>query len=190
MLNKDPSAAGDKHYAYLSTDFQPSKYEALMIDPLRFYPEPQPSQYVTAETLNQLSSYFDQAVRTKIGRRVRLADQPGHGVAHVRLAITAVGEEARTLKPYQFIPVGLAITGVKAAVEGGLPHHARITVENEVRDSVSGQPLLLSVRGGGGQRITSDEQGGRVVTLNDLRPLLDKWTDAAAAEVTKYVKAM
>jgi hypothetical protein len=126
-----------------------------MIDPLRFYPEPQASQYVAMETLNQPSSYFDRTVRTKLGQKVRLVDQLGPRVAHARRGITAVGEEARALKPYQYVPIGLAITGIKAAAEGGLPHDARITFEDEVSDSVSKQPLLLTVRGWTGGRIAS-----------------------------------
>jgi hypothetical protein len=33
------------------------------------------------------------------------------------------------------------------------------------------------------------EEGQHMVTLNELRPLIDKWTDAAAEDATNYVKA-
>jgi hypothetical protein len=188
-LKKGSAPGGGDRYAYVSDQFKPYNYAALMIEPLQFYPEPQPSEQVTMETLTQIRSYADEALRTKLGQKVRLVDQPGPGVARFKIGITAVGEERRALKPYQYLPVGLVITGGVAVAQGGLPHDSTVALETEVTDSVSKQPLLVAVRGGTGERVKSEEQGHYVVKLDDLKPLIDKWTDAAAIEVTNYIKA-
>jgi hypothetical protein len=189
LMKKGSAPGGGDRYAYVSDQFKPYNYSALMVEPLQFYPEPQPSEHVTMNTLTQIRSYVDQAVRTKLGQKVRLVDQPGVGVARLRLGITAVGEKKRALKAYQYLPIGLVITGGVAVAQGGLPHDSTIAFESEVTDSVSKQPLLVAVRGGTGERVKSEEQGQHIVTLNDLMPLIDKWTDAAAVDVTDYIKA-
>jgi hypothetical protein len=187
-LEKGSAPGGGKRYAYISDQFKPFNYNALIIEHLQFYPEPQPTDAVSMDTLNQIRSYIDDSVRTKFGQKVRLVDQPGPGVARLKLGITAVGEERRALKPYQYLPIGLAITGAVALAQGGLPHDTQVAFETEVTDSVSKQPLLVSVRGGTGERATKDE-GQHVVTMNELKPLIDKWTDAAAEDATNYIKA-
>jgi hypothetical protein len=189
LMKKGSAPGGGDRYAYVSDQFKPYNYSALMVEPLQFYPEPQPSEHVTMNTLTQIRSYVDQAVRTKLGQKVRLVDQPGVGVARLRLGITVVGEEKRALKAYQYLPIGLVITGGVAVAQGGLPHDSTIAFESEVTDSMSKQPLLVAVRGGTGERVKSEEQGQHIVTLNDLTPLIDKWTDAAAVDVTDYIKA-
>src|SRR5690606_5374049 len=113
---------------------------------------------------------LDQSLRKKMGQKVRIVDQAGPGVAHVRVAITAVGSETRSLKAYQFIPVAFAVTGAKAAVQGGLPQDARVAIESQVTDSVSGELLYAAVRGGTGERITDAAQGQGGVQLSSLQP--------------------
>lgn len=189
MLKKGSAPGGGNRYAYISDQFKPYNYSALMLEHLQFYPEPQPTESVTMETLNQIRSYVDDALRTKFGQKVRLVDQPGPGVARLRIGVTAVSEERRSLKPYQYLPIGLVITGGVAVAQGGLPHDSTIAFESEVTDSISKQPLLISLRGGTGERVQKAEQGQHVVTLNDLKPLIDKWTDAAANDVTNFIKA-
>ena len=187
-LKKQPAPGGGDRYVYVSDTFEPYNYGALIVEHLQFYPEPQPSDHVTLETLNQIRSYADLAVRTKLGQKVKLVDQAGPGVARLRLGITAVGEKQRPLKPYQYVPVALVITGGVALAQGGRPHDATIAFESELTNSVSKQPLLVVVRGGTGERVQSNEQDQHVVTLDDLKPLIDAWTDAAAVEVTNYIQ--
>lgn len=188
-LKKQDAPGGGTRLAYLNPDFTPAKYDAAWIDPVVFYPEPKPSENVSAATLDQIRNYMTQEIKTQLASKVRLVDHAGPGVAHIRVAITAVGAETQALAPYQYIPIGLVITGAKAAIEGGMPQDASLAIETQVTDSETGQLLFAAVRGGTGEKIRSASQGQAQVQLQNLKPLVDNWVKGAANEVGRYIKA-
>ncbi|MCC2594980.1 DUF3313 domain-containing protein [Pusillimonas sp. MFBS29] len=188
-LQKMSAPDGSARLAYVNPAFTPARYNAIKLDHVVYYPEPQATENVSKETLTQIRQEVDQALRNKMGQKVRIVEQAGPGVAHVSVAITAVASETRSLKAYQFIPVAFAVTGAKAAMQGGLPTDATVAIESKVTDSVSGELLYAAVRGGTGERITDSAQGQGGVRLANLQPLLDAWTTGAANAIQQYVKA-
>lgn len=187
-LQKSSAAAGGNRLAYVNPKFTPAHYNAIKLDPVVYYPAPQPTTDISMEALTQIRKEMDKALREKLGAKVKLVDRAGPGVAHVRVAITAVGVETRTLKAYQFIPVALALTGAKAVAQGGLPRDATIAIESQVTDSVSGELLYAAVRGGTGERVVDAAQGRGGVQLTSLQPLIGEWSTAAANAAQKYIK--
>lgn len=181
--------AGGNRLVYASPDFTPSRYHAIKLDPVMYYPEPQANAEVSLETLTQIRKELDRTLRQKLGAKVQLVDSAGPGVAQVRIAITAIGAETRALKPYQFVPIALALTGAKAMAQGGLPRDATIAVESHVTDSVSGNLLYAAVRGGTGERVVDAAQGRGGVQLSSLQPMIEAWSTAVADGVQQYVKA-
>ena len=179
---------GDDRRAYVNPAFTPARYNAIKLDPIVYYPEPKATADVSMNALTQIRQEADQALRKKLGEKIRLVDQAGPGVAHVRIAITAVGAETRSLKVYQFVPVALALTGAKAVAQGGLPRDATIAIESHVTDSVSGELLYAAVRGGTGERVLDPAQGKGGVQPASLRPLIDEWTTAVANAAVRHVK--
>ncbi|MDM9561767.1 DUF3313 domain-containing protein [Bordetella petrii] len=187
-LHQEATPDGGTRQVYVNPVFTPENYKAVWLDSITYYPEPRPSEDVSMETLTQIRNALDQSLRHKIGQQVRLVDRAGPGVAHVRIAITAIGAERQALSAYQYIPVALVLTGAKAAMEGGLPRDASIAIETHVTDSRSGELLYAAVRGGTGERVRNAAQGKGGVQLSNLQPLIDQWTTGAANEVRKYVK--
>ncbi|ARP96026.1 DUF3313 domain-containing protein [Bordetella genomosp. 13] len=187
LLKQETTPDGGTRRVYVSSAFTPANYNAVWLDQVAYYPEPQPTENVSMENLTQIRNAIDQSLRHKIGRQVRLVDRASPGVAHVRIAITAIGAEKEALKAYQYIPIALVLTGAKAALEGGMPRDASIAIETRVTDSMSGELLYAAVRGGTGERIAkaTQDQGG--VQLSNLQALIDQWSTGAAAEVRTYV---
>lgn len=95
----------------------------------------------------------------------------------------------RGARVYQYVPIGLVITAGKAAVEGGLPRDTRVAFEVEVTDSVTKEPLWLSMRGGSGERLKDYREGQRKVDPDALKKLFDTWAEGGAAAMTKYIHA-
>jgi hypothetical protein len=186
-LHEEKTPGGGSRLVYVNPAFVPAKYKAVWLDTIMFYPEPQATDQVSSETLAQIRSYFDTSLRQKLGRSVKLVDRPGPGVAHVKVAITAVGTETQALRAYQYIPVALVITGAKALAEGGSPQDASIAIETSVTDSETQALLYAAVRGGTGERVRAASQGQGGVQPEALRPLIDTWTSGAAAGITRYV---
>lgn len=186
-LQKQDAPGGGSRLLYVNPAFTPGKYAAVWLAPVEFYPAPQPTDEVSMSTLEEIRQYTDQSLRQKIGQQVRLVDQAGPGVAHIRVAITAVGSETQALKAYQYIPIAFVVTSAVAAAEGGRPKDASVAIESQVTDSVTSELLFASVRGGTGEEITSESQGQGGVQTANLKPLIDHWTTGAATEVAKYV---
>jgi hypothetical protein len=188
-LTKQDAPGGGSRLVYKNPAFTPGKYTSVMLDPVVFYPEPQPTEQVSMQALNEIRTYVDRSLQQKFGQQVRLVNQPGPGVARIQVALTAVGTESQALKVYQYIPIALVVTGAKAAIEGGRPQDASIAIESRVTDSETGQLLYASVRGGTGEQIKTATQGQGGVQLTSLKPLIDTWTTGAAAEAGRYIGA-
>ena len=184
---KDPLGAPLQRF--ISPDFTPAKYNALMIEPFGFYPEPRPTENVSMGAINDIRDYINNSLRAKIGAKVQVVDKPGPGVARFRGAITAVSAQTEGRAAYQYIPVAFLVSAAKDAASGGRPEDARIFVEVEVQDSMTGGRLLLAVREGTGEKLKQATSGGKMVTLDSLKPVIDKWVDAAAAGATQFIKA-
>lgn len=187
-MHESDAPGGGTRLSYLNPRFTPSNYNAVIVEPVVYYPEPQPTDNVSMQTLEQIRSYADQSLRQKLAQQVRVVDRPGPGVARIRVAITAVGSETQPLAVYQYIPIALVVTGAKAAIEGGRPQDANIAIETSVTDSTTNETLYAAVRGGTGKEISkesSSDQGG--VRPASLEPLIDTWTTAASQEIVKYV---
>ncbi|SSW65166.1 DUF3313 domain-containing protein [Achromobacter agilis] len=188
LLRQEPALGGGTRLLYVNPAFTPAHYTAVWLDPVVYYPEPRPSEDVSMETLVQIRNAVNETLRRKVGQQVRLADRAGPGVAHVRIALTAVGTATQSLEVYQYIPIALVMTGAKAALEGGLPRNATVAIESRVTDSMSGDLLYASVRGGTGERVANATQGSGGVQLSKLQPLIDEWTTGAAQEIRRYVR--
>jgi uncharacterized protein DUF3313 len=185
QLQPATDSAGNKFERAISPKFDPKKYHSVLIDQVRFYPEPEPTEQVSQDSLNAIRSYLNQSLQTNIGKAVPVTDRAGPGVLRVSVAITSMSSQKVGLKPYQYLPIALVATGAKRAITG-TPQEANIFVEAALSDSVTGQRMVSSVRSGTGKSYTASESGQ--VTADSLKPLLDQWVEGAVAEVPKLVQ--
>lgn len=180
MLKDEKDAAGEPVKRYLSPKFAPGAYQKLLLDAVQFYPAPQTSEYVDMKTYNDVRNYVEAQMRSKLAAKVPLATTPGPGVVRVRTAITSVAAESPGLKPYEVLPIGMAFSAIK-----GRGKDATLGLEVELLDSVTGERVGAAVRRGTGEHLGSDE---KTLTLEHLKPLLDKWTDAGAQFAAEKLK--
>jgi len=183
---KDP--AGNQMLREISPKFTPANYHALIIEPIQLFPEPEPNEKVSQSTLDDLVTYINTELKARMATKVEVTDKPGSGVARLRIAVTGVGAKTQDLKPYQYIPVALVLTAVKRATTGA-PEDAKLYIEGEATDSVSGERLMITVRKGTGEALKASTEGEKVVTLDTLKPLVDKWIDGTITETDKFIKS-
>jgi hypothetical protein len=188
LLKEEKDPLGAPVLRFISPQLTPANYHSLIIEPVQFYPEPRPDSQVSMGALNDIRDYLYKSMREKVGAKVNVVDKPGPGVARIRSAITAVNAQTEALAAYQYIPIALIVTAAKRA-SSGTPEDARIFAEAEVLDSVSGVRLAVAVREGTGERLKQAATGGPQVTLNELKPVIDKWVDALALNATTRIKA-
>ncbi len=174
---------------WASPKLTPANYNAIILDPLIFYPEPKPSERVTAGTLDQIIAYTNATLKQSLGSRFKLVDQPGPGVVRLRSAFSAVAAEGESLSAYQYVPLAFVATVTTRAM-AGTPQRAFLVVESEIKDSVSNEVLAQRVRlaSGEGIRRTVAEGGTEQITFETVKPLVDELAKRAYPELEKYVK--
>lgn len=188
QLKSAKDTNGQSFKRWVSPKLTPDLYKAVIIEPVTLFPEPKGDEKVSAETLASVATYMTEAMKQQLGQNIKLVDQPGPGVARVKTALTAVDSGKRGLKVYQLVPVALVVTTVKRAATGA-PVDATLAVETEIADSVSGEPLLRAVREATVKDVPANEAGEKAVTLDVLKPQIDRWAAGAAGNTTTLVAA-
>lgn len=75
---KDPK--GNTVMRYVSPDLTHEKYNALLIEPVTYYPEPQTTAQVSAEALDKVAAYMTSQLKQDLtAKGVSLVDAPGQG---------------------------------------------------------------------------------------------------------------
>ena len=187
-LKESKDTAGKTIRGWVSPKFTPANYNAILVDPLVFYPEPRPSERVSAEALQQMLAYANDLLKQSLGKRFKVVDGAGPGVVRLRVAFTSVAAKGEGLKPYQLVPIAFVATMAKRAAAGGAPQRAAIVAEVEATDSATGELLGMRVRVGTGERLAKFGEKDPV-TLETVKPLLDEMAGQAFPELQKYVKA-
>jgi Protein of unknown function (DUF3313) len=131
-LQETQDAQGKTIRAWVSPKLTPANYDAILLDPLVFYPEPRPSPQVSAETLHQMLAYSNDTYKRALSQRFRVVDRAGPGVLRIRVAFSGVAAQAEGLKPYQYVPIAFVAT-MAARAATGTPQRAFIgSVEFQV----------------------------------------------------------
>src|ERR1700759_5657837 len=107
QLKEAKSPSGAEVMRWIDPKVDVRKFTSAYIEPTQLYPKPQPTAKISQQTLNGITSYYDQALKREISKDMRLAAGPGPGVIVVRAAITAVSSKTEGLHAYEVIPVAL-----------------------------------------------------------------------------------
>ena len=161
-----------------------ANYQKILIEKVTFYPEPKGSDQVSDKTLSDIQQYMDAQLRTVGLARIPQVTEAGPGVLRVKVAITAVDTSATGLKPWQIIPVALVIQGAKAAT-GTRPENSNLAVEAIVTDSVTNEPLGMSVREAHGEVLPNSRAQ---LTLDTVKSRIDAWAAGVASLVDKRIQ--
>lgn len=170
-LKPAESATGAPVMRWIDPDIRPGQYSRVYIEPSQFYPKPQPTAVISAQTLQSITRYFDAALKRELGKDLALAQGPGPGTIIVRPAITAVSTHNEGLKPYEVVPIALVAAAVNTA-SGGRDQSVDIATEAAFLDADSNRVLAQVVRKGVGKPLENDKTQ---LTLDDVKPVLDAW---------------
>lgn len=167
QVGKDPKGTERRFWVKEKVNWQ--SYQAMLVEPVEFHPQPEGTKEVSLGTLNDIRSYLNSGLPKAVEPNMKIAKEPGPGVLRLRTAITAVSVD-KGLKPYQLIPIGLLITAAQRG-SGSATYPVKLQVEAELTDSVSGEALARSVREAKGVEVKGDQP----VTLKLAQPQIDLW---------------
>lgn len=169
---------------FISPELGKGNYDKIYLEqPVLFLGKDQkPTAQVSKETMDEIVQYLGNAQKALLQRKLALATGPGPRTLHVRSAITAVRSDKEGLKPYEVIPVALVFAAVNTA-SGGRDQTTEVYIEGEATDSLTGEVMAEFVRKDEGPALENDSVK---LTLKDVQPLLDKWTNEFYAQLKNY----
>ncbi|RRV10285.1 DUF3313 domain-containing protein [Pseudomonas sp. v388] len=170
-LKPAESASGAPVMRWISPDVEPKQYTRVYIQPSQFYPRPQPTRVVSAQTLQSIARYYDTALKRELGKDFQIVETPLASTIIVRPAITAVSTRTEGLQPYEVIPIALVAAAVNTAA-GGRDQAVEIGTELVFVDGQTKEVLAQLVRKGAGKSLENETTQ---LTLEDVKPVLDGW---------------
>ncbi len=132
-------------------------YNKILLEPVRAYAANKDSSMakLSKEKQQQLLNYFDAALREQLKKDYALVSQPGPGVMRVRVALTeATGSKVVLDTVSTILPIGLALSSVKAIATGEHLNVGTIGAECEGLDSMTNRRLFAAVDARVGRKIT------------------------------------
>lgn len=175
QLQPTQSPSGATVMRWVAPDFQLANYSSVLVEKPLFYPAPTPSAQVSQQTLNDIASYLQQAIRLELAPRMRIVEQADRDTLVLRSAITAVNLSPEGLKVYEVIPIALVAAAASTAA-GTRDLNTEIYVELEAIDGSNSKPMARVVRKGHGLQL---ENNSTQLRLDDITPALDTWAKDA-----------
>lgn len=175
QMQPTTSPSGEPVMRWVSPALKKGAYHQIILSPSQFYPEPKTSDKLYTQTLNQILSYLDTDLIQDVSAVMPVVTNTSPQTLKLRVAITAVSTQTEGLKPYEIIPVALLLAGASYAA-GARDESVTMNVEYEITDAMTGEVLAAGMRKGFGKPL---EHKSDTVTLDDLAPVLDTWSDDA-----------
>lgn len=172
-LSEQTSPSGVKVARWVDPNLDISRYTQVYIEPSQFHPRPQPNSRIPQTTLNDVTRYYDQALRRELGKVISIADSPTSSALIIRPAITAVSAQTEGLQPYEVIPIALVLAAATTAA-GQRDQTVEIATEASFVDGGSSKVVAEVVRKGAGTNLENSKQ---VLNASDVKPVIDGWAN-------------
>ena len=175
-LSEDPDRKGIRSWVDASVSAQ--GFNSILLTPvvIKLSPElikkggkPKP------ELLEAVVQYLDKALLREFSKHFKVADKPGKGVLRYQSAITGVGVLGGFDEWYDYLPAKAVVN----VASSDTSTYAFLFMETYFSDSASGKVYAEFTRADSGEKQSDLDE----VTLDDLRPVIDKWASATAKAV-------
>ncbi len=144
-LEKVEISDGREAYRWIGPKLSFANYKSVLINDVVLYPVPEPSEQVSAETLEDITNYATDILTQKVGEVVRLSEAPGEQVVGFQAAITAVEIKTEGMKAYEIVPIAGIFGAIKAAA-GKRARDLYVRIEVRFVDTLSGELVGAVVR--------------------------------------------
>ncbi len=171
QLKETKSPSGAEVMRWMDPKLDINKFSSVYVEPSQLYPKPLATEKIPQQTLNGITSYYDQALKRELSKSLPLATGPGPGVIVIRPAITAVSSKTEGLHVYEVIPIALVAAAVSTAT-GIRDQETTLATEAVFLDGSSNKVVAQVVRKGTGQPL---ENSSQVMKATDVKAVIDGW---------------
>lgn len=176
-----PGGAGQPDLRYVNPGVQWRTYDKVLVDPVTFWGSD--ATKVPLHDQQLLCSYFYEALKTSLAKRMTVVERPGPGVMRVQVALTDAEAAPPTLRAIStLLPQARVANAMKYLATGSYAFVAAAHLEEQVTDAVSGERLAASVD----QHLAA----GTVAAApqwqwSDAQPVMDSWAERLAERLAE-----
>jgi len=128
----------------------------------------------------RIVEYYEGALERELAKYFTLVDEPGEDVVTFSARISSVEMEFSSLKIYQYIPVGLALTAA-SRVSGLSDKEIRVVAESRLDNEKLGTPMIIV----GYTEVIGEAKDEDKVTADDIKEELDRWAYVVAFRMSQ-----
>ena len=183
-LEKVKTESGAEAARWVNPKLKKGQYTKIIVDPIVFYPAPQPGPNVTIQALYEIVAYSNKAEKREVSKVMKLVDRAGPGVLRLRVAMTGVKKQKEGMSALNYTPIGLLFVGAQEAT-GTRPEEGVIVWEGELIDSETGERMAMGVRK---QEVKKKLEAGQKLTLDLMKPAIDKGAETLREIIARNVK--
>lgn len=177
LLQLVNSPEGTKAFRYTSTKFDPSNYQAVIIDSVLIN-QSGVNDKITADTMEKTRATLEDGIKQKIGKVIALTDKAGPGTLKVNISISGADVAGEGFKLRNILPVS-AVLKLASKAAGKDKKTAMLLIESKVSDSVSGELLKATML-----TISSDSFRDQADADQELTALAKKVVDLAMKSIS------
>ncbi len=167
-LRADPK---DKQtLAYVTPGINWQKYNNVMVDKVMII-TPDGKEKTDGDLLLAASDNYRELVIEKVSKEYNLVDKAAPDTIRIQPAITGVSVSFDDREFYQYLPIGVVVTGATRTT-GLSKENIRVMTEIRVVDSISGKVLAKAVDLKAGK--VKQDKNSKIV-LSDVEPVLEQW---------------
>jgi Protein of unknown function (DUF3313) len=145
--NLQPGPEGGAKMRWLKPGVMFGKYNKFMVDSVIFFLADD-SEYkgIDPNEMKELADSFNRAIVEAFNGKYPIVADPGPDVARIRVAITGLKESKPVVSGItSILPIGLAVSLVKKGAGGSWTGSGSTSVEMEVLDSATNEPIAAAV---------------------------------------------
>jgi hypothetical protein len=160
-------------------------YQSILMDPVKLYASTEHKmEDISYDEWQALLNYLDAAVREHLSKDYTFVQKPGPGVMRLRIALTQADRSNVPLDTVSTVlPIGLAISALKAGITGKHSFVGAAGIEAELLDSQTGKRIAAAVDHRVGSKITGEFN--KFDEWHTVKDAIDYWTQNLQAFLTE-----
>ena len=179
---KEAGTVRHRYLAYQAPDHPAGASLTLYVKPISLYPADAAFPGLEPDVVRQSLDYANQVLRSKLGSKVTLVDDPGQSALKLEAALTDVSVQAEGKTALDLVPLRLIANLAKTA-SSGKAMEAVARLEFRLMDSKTQKIRYASVHLQPGKSVGRAEKSRAPIDFSSLKPAIDAWANSALEEI-------
>lgn len=164
---------------YISDKASLGQYKKVFIEPVSYYPAAPTNEHISQNVQDEIKASIEKIISSTYGEKYQVVNQAGADTFTLKVAITGLIIDDKSLSAYQYLPIAFVFTAAKGSLND---MSVKLQVETEAVDSKTGEVLAAFTKLAIGEKLESKDTE---LTYQHLEPLLKRWSATLEKTVNK-----